>query len=107
MFKIVAQTLALAALSGCATAARDLPATPFDGSIYADWACPRITSELEFVTSRLMLQSSQQEARRQTWFMGNEGAQFVSRLKGQREALIAASEAKRCVERRLELQGDQ
>lgn len=86
-------------LAGCATAARDVAATPFDDSVYDDWTCAKITDELIIMTSRVDILSAEQEYRRTAIIMPDGGgASVLSRLKGQRDALIRVSERKRCAE---------
>lgn len=93
----------LLALGACATAARDVPAVYFDESAYSDWTCEKITEELSFVTSRVDVMASQQEARRAVPVLENDrGVPNLARLKGQREALVRISERKRCVEAEIE-----
>lgn len=94
--RLIIVTVALGS-AGCATPPLRVEPAYFNEAAYADWDCDRINRELVFITDRVMTQSSQQAARREALFLGNEVAPLLSELKGKREALVRISTAKSCV----------
>lgn len=84
-------------LTGCATRGSYVEAIYQDDAIYADWTCDQINKELVFVTDRATLLTGAQEARQRALILRDQQVPFLAQVKGQREALVRASEKKGCV----------